>query len=389
MERIYCDTAAITPLDQRVHRVVERLTREVWGNPGSIHTEGEQAHASLEEARRRVAAFCGVKSYEVVFTSGGTESNNLALRGVIGALPRRGGHIITSTIEHASILSTVDELERQGCTITLLNPDSDGLISPSQVLEALRPDTVLISLHLANNEIGVLQPLRDIARAVRAEREKRGSVYPYIHTDACQAPRFMPLFIETLGVDLMSMSGAKVYGPRGVGCLLVRAGTNCAPLLFGGGQEHGLRSGTPDVPAIAGFAEALALCEAERSTESAELSLLRDALVQKISALPGAVINGSLRHRLPHNVHASFRGITGERMVIELDRRGIAAATGSACSSRTKSSSHVMRAIAAEEPWRSDGAVRFTLGRGTTHAHVECIAQELSAILSACTHSHN
>ncbi len=389
MQRLYCDTAAVTPLDPRVHRVVERLIYETWGNPGSIHAEGEQAYASLEEARRRVATFCGVKSYEVVFTSGGTESNNLALCGVIDALPRRGGHIITSTIEHASVLSTVEELERRGCTVTLLKPDSEGLISVSQMIEALRPDTVLVSLHFAHNEIGVLQPLRDITRAVRAEREKRGSVYPYIHTDACQAPRFMPLFVETLGVDLMSMSGAKVYGPRGAGCLVIRAGTNCAPLLFGGGQEHGLRSGTQDVSAIGGFAEALSICEAEREAESAGLSRLRDDLIQKISALPGAVVNGSLRHRLPHNVHASFRGITGERMVIELDRRGIAVATGSACSSRTKSASHVMRAIAPEEPWRVDGAVRFTLGRGATHVDVECIVEQVSAILSSCTHSRN
>ena len=389
MHRLYCDTAALTPVDPRVFRVVERLTHDASANPGSIHSEGERAHTALEEARRRVAAFCGVKSYEIVFTSGGTESNNLAIFGVVLALPHRVGHIITSTIEHSSILSPIEECARRGCAVTLLNPDSDGLIRVEQVLEALRPDTILISLHVANNEIGVIQPIREIARAVRAFRDEKGSVYPYIHTDACQAPRFMPLFMETLGVDLMSMSGAKVYGPRSVGALSVRAGTNCAPLLFGGGQEYGLRSGTPDVAGIGGFAEALSLCEAERGQESAHLSTLRDELIKELSTLSGVVINGSLRHRLPNNVHASFRGITGERMVIELDRRGIAAATGSACSSRTASASHVMQAIARDESWRVDGAVRFTLGRGTTHEDIHFIGKHISVILSACTPSHN
>lgn len=389
MKRLYVDTAARTPVDPRVLKVMERLTTEAGANPGSIHAEGERAYAALEEARHRVAAFCGVKAYEVVFTGGGTESNNLAIRGVIDALPRRGGHIIASAIEHSSVLEPIKELERHGCSVTFLTPDSEGPISVEQVVHALRPDTILISLHLANNELGTIEPIRDIARAVRSSRDEKGSVYPYLHCDACQSPRFMPLFIETLGVDLMSMSGAKIYGPHGVGALVVRAGTNCAPLLLGGGQEHGLRSGTPDVSAIGGFAEALSICEEERATESEYLSGVRDVLIKKLSALSGVVINGSLRHRLPNNVHVSFRGITGERMVIELDRRGIAAATGSACSSRTKSASHVMQALAPNEQWRVDGAVRFTLGRDATHADVECIVKEVSAILATCTPSHN
>jgi len=389
MKRLYVDTAALTPTDMRVTRVVERLIQEAGANSGSIHTEGQQAYTALDEARHRVAAFCGVKSYEVVFTSGGTESNNLALRGVVEALPRYGGHIITSALEHASVLAPSEELERRGCTRTIVGPNGEGLLSVDHILAAVRPDTVLVSLHLANNEIGVIQPIRDIARVLRAYRQEKGSVYPYIHTDACQAPRFMPLFLETLGVDLMSMSGAKVYGPQGVGALIVRAGTNCAPLLFGGGQEHGLRSGTPDVPAIGGFAEALSICEEERASESELLSELRDALIKKLSVLDGVVINGSTRYRLPNNVHVSFRGITGERMVIELDRRGVAAATGSACSSRTKSASHVLLALAPRDHWRRDGAVRFTLGRGATHRDVEFIATQVSAILSTCTLSHN
>jgi len=390
MKRLYVDTAALTPVDPRVLRVMERLTTEASANPGSIHAEGECAYAALEEARHRVATFCGVKAYEVVFTSGGTESNNLALRGVIDALPRRNGHIITSAIEHSSVLEPIKELERRGCAVTLLTPNSDGLISIEQVMHALRPDTVLISLHLANNELGVVQPIRDIARAVRTIRDERGSPYPYLHCDACQAARFIPLFLETLGVDLLTMSGAKIYGPRGVGVLIARAGTNCAPLLMGGGQEHGLRSGTPDVAAIGGCAEAFSICEEEREEESAHLTGLRDALIRKLSALPGVVINGSLRHRLPNNVHVSFRGITGERMVIELDRRGIAAATGSACSSRTKSASHVMQAlIPPEAGWRVDGAVRFTLGRGTIHENVHFIGEQVSAILATCIPSHN
>lgn len=387
MPRLYFDSAAGTPIDGRVLAVMEKLSKEFWANPGSIHEEGEAAQKALEEARSRVAAWCGVKKYEVVFTAGGTESNNLAIRGVLDALPQKSGHVITSTMEHSSVLAPLAEYERRGFSVTELMPDSDGLISVDQVMAAMRENTVLVTLHLANSEIGVIQPIRDIARAVRALRDAKGRVYPYIHTDACQAARFMPLFLETLSVDLMSVSGAKVYGPHGSGALIVRAGTNCAPLIFGGGQEHGLRSGTQNLPAIGGFAEALSICVEERDKESEELSFLRDECIALIQKIPGAVINGSIKRRLPHNVHASFHGISGERLVIELDRRGIAAATGSACSARTKSASHVLKALAPHEPWRAHGALRLTLPRGAAHADVRFVVAELSDILQKCTHS--
>lgn len=384
MKRYYFDTAASTPLDPQVRVCMERL-RESWANGGSIHTEGEYARATLEEARRRVAHYLGVKSYEVVFTASGTESNNLACFGVAYARPRLSGHLITVATEHSSVLEPLRELARRGMRLTELIPDSYGRVSVSQVLEALTPETVLVSLGLANAEVGTLQPVREIAQALRAWREARASVYPYLHSDACQAPRVLSVKPETLGVDLLTISGVKVYGPHAA-LLFVRSGTNMSPLLFGGGQEHGLRSGTPDPIAAAGFSEALSLCAAEYVTEAHTLAALRDEFVTQVCAFPGVSYNGHARERLPHNAHFSFRGITGERMVIELDRRGVSAATGSACSERTRDSSHVLRALGAE-PWQVDGAVRFTLGRGTTREECSFVAQCISDILHTCTRS--
>ena len=388
MERIDADSAAATPLDPRVRCAMERAAEACAGNPGSIHKEGERAHEELERARRSIARLIGARPHEIIFTGGGTEGNNLALFGIAYGKERFGGSIVTSAIEHSSVQEPLRELQRRGCTLTELPCDIEGRMGVEQILKALNPHTFLISIHLANNEIGTIQPIREIAEAVKRYRREHASVYPYLHTDACQAPRTLSTMAETLGVDAMTISGAKIYGPRGVGFLYVREGTNLAPLFYGGGQEYGLRAGTEDVLACVGLAEALAVCAELRNEERERLTQLRDELIDALLALPGAVLNGSCgRERLPQNVHVSFKHIAGERMVVELDRRGIAAATGSACSARTKSASHVIRALVPPEaPWRAEGALRLSLGRDATHAQVRMIADTISDILDACTH---
>ncbi len=387
MERIDFDSAAATPVDASVSAVMHTAEQEYYANPGSLHRAGEEAHSALERARSRIAQDIGAKSHEIIFTSGGTEGNNLALFGSAYGMGNPRGTIITSTIEHSSIREALRELERRGCTIVELPVDTDGRINPRDLADTLTPDTFLITIHLAHNEIGTIQSIREISRIVREYSRAHARVYPYLHSDACQAPRTLSTMVETLGVDLMTVSGAKIYGPRGTGFLYVREGTNCSPLHYGGGQEYGLRSGTQDVAHCIGLAEAFSLATSSRKEEAERLSLLRTELCEGLLSLSGTVLNSPRHNCLPQIVNVSFKQMSGERMVLELDRRGIAAATGSACSSRTRGSSHIIRALS-NEPWRVEGAVRFSLPRFVTRDHIVTVLDAVSDILHTCTTFH-
>ncbi len=377
-QRIYLDHAASTPLDKKVLKI-QGEALEKYGNPSSIHQEGVWAKKMLAEARKDIADILHAQSDEIIFTGGGTEANNLAIFGAI-AEPKKS-HLIVSAIEHPSVLECARELERRGAEVTYLSVDSYGLVSPRSVKEALRENTVLVSVMYANNEIGTVQPIAEIAKVIREHNRAGGKTL--FHTDACQATNYLDMNVLKLGVDLMTINASKIYGPKGVGALFVKRGAALAPIIFGGGQERGMRSGTENIPLIVGFAEAMKIAESMKEKESSRLTNLRDFFVSEIrKKIPNVVLNGSAEKRLPNNVNISFLGIDAEEMVINLDARGIACSTKSACAniSHDGQVSHVLEAIGADTE-RSRSAVRFTLGRGTKKSDIQYTVNELAKIV--------
>ncbi len=362
-KRIYLDTAA------------------GLANPSSIHQEGVKARAKLEGARSDVARFLGAHADEIVFTSGGTESNNLAVFGI-------GGPIITSVIEHPSILNACIRLEGAGEKISYLPVNSDGLIDPRILADKLKPDTRLVTLHYANSEIGVVQPIAEIAKVIRKHRKFNSTNFPYLHLDACQATRFYDLNVAKLGVDLLTLNGGKiypapggVYGPEGSGVLFVKRGIKLKSMFVGGGQENGRRSGTENLPAIEGLAKALKLCEKLRDKETLNLTKLRDYFIEKLLKIPDTVLNGSANFRAPHNVNVSFLNTDSEYVVLSLDAKGVACSSGSACSARSESASYVLKSLGVDNS-RAQSAVRFTLGRDTTKSDLNYVLKVLPQIIA-------
>lgn len=383
MKQIYLDTAAATPLDGGVRQAMVKYFSTDFGNPSSLHRPGVTAKLAVEEAREKAAMSLAAHPDEIIFTGGGTEANNLAILGLTGQAQR--GHIITSVIEHASVLEPCRALEREGWLVTYLPVEPDGLINPKFLVKALRPDTVLVSVAYANNEIGVIQPIREIAKVIRHFKKLQAdklqvNSYPFFHTDACQTPRFLDLDVRRLGVDLMTINSGKIYGPKGVGCLYVRRGLRLAPLQVGGGQERGLRSGTENVAGIVGFAAALELCGKLREKESVKLTKLRDYFIDRLLKFGDVTLNGSLIARLPNNVNVSFVGADSEYLVLNLDALGVAASSGSACSVHTEDSSYVIKALG-DSKEQARGAVRFTLGRDTTKEDLNYVLKILPGIL--------
>ncbi|MCX6735523.1 MAG: cysteine desulfurase family protein [Candidatus Parcubacteria bacterium] len=373
---IYLDHSATTPLDKRVLSVVQKISSEIYGNPSSLHKEGVEAKKALLEIRKDIAEAIGANPDEIIFTSGGTESNNLALFGVVQD-PKKF-HLIVSSIEHASVLECARELEKRGAEVTYLPVDSDGLVSPKDVKEAIKENTVLVSVMYANNEIGTIQPIAEIAKVIRHSKSK-----PIFHTDACQAVNYLDMNVLRLGVDLMTFNASKIYGPKGVGALFVKRGVKISPILFGGGQEKGARSGTENVAGLKGFAEAMRITEEMKEKESARLLKLRDFFIAEIlKKIPGTVLNGSAEKRLPNNVNISIPGTDAEALVIQLDARGISCSTGSACAniSHDGKVSHVIEALGFGRN-RSASSLRFTLGRDTKKEDLFCTVNELSKIL--------
>lgn len=374
MSSIYLDHAATTPTDPRVSEAMRPYFGEIFGNPASLHAFGQEAAAAVAKARATIAAFIGAAPAEVVFTGGGTEGDNLAIKGVAWANRQRGDHIVTTAIEHKAILESCRFLRDEGFQVTLLPVDGEGLVDPDDVIRAITPRTVLVSVMQANNEIGTIQPLAEIGRRVR----ERGVLF---HTDAVQTFGHLPISVDDLGVDLLSASAHKLYGPKGVGLLYIRRGTRIAPLLSGGEQEEGRRASTLNVPGIVGFAAATALAAASLEDEAARLTALRDRFIAGLfAAIDGIRLNGHPARRLPNNVHVSVDGADGEGLLLSLDLLGIACSTGSACSATAVEASHVLKAIA---PPRgpAGGSLRFSLGRDTREQEIDAVVATLPQVV--------
>ena len=376
---IYLDHQATTPVDPRVLEAMLPYFTEQFGNAASRqHVFGWTADEAVETARHHVARLIGARAKEIVFTSGATEANTLALRGAVAARRERGAHVVTLATEHKAVLDTCVRLTRDGVDVTVLPVESDGRVDTDRFESALRADTVLASVMTANNEIGVLQPIAELARLCRA----RGV---WLHTDAVQAVGHVPFDVEALGVDLASMSAHKMYGPKGVGALYVRRSPKVAlePQTVGGGQEQGLRAGTLNVPAIVGFGAAAAIAREGLATEQVRVATLRDRLLAGLTReLEGVVVSGSLTERLPHNLHVRFAGVDGEALMTSL-ADDVAVSSGAACASGSREPSHVMTALGLDvvDRW---GAVRFGLGRGTSADEIDralaCVVERVTRL---------
>lgn len=378
MKPLYLDYAAATPLDEEVRAAMLPYLEERFYNPSSIYQASRQVRQAVEEARHRAAQVLGAKPTEIVFTSGGTESINAAIQGVLQE--HDGGHWVTSAIEHDAVLALRQPYSR----VTTVPVSPKGLVDPAAVISAVSDQTILVSLQLANNEIGTVQPVAEVARAlqkVRDHRARRGISQPlYLHTDAVQAANYLDMSVARLGVDLLSLSGSKIYGPKGSGLLYVRTGTKLVPLLWGGGQERGRRSGTENVAGAVGLAAALEKAASLRKSEAVRLSALRDALLTKLQDIPGLVLNGDLKRRLPNNLNLTLPGAEGQALVMYLDQAGILTSTGSACSSGDLDPSHVLLALGRSRD-EAASSLRLTLGRATTAAEIDRTAKLLPPIV--------
>ncbi len=376
---VYFDYAATTPVDPRVVGAMAAYFSKEFGNTMSLHSFGQAAKQKLEESRQIVADLMGAKPNEIIFTGSATESNNLALKGIAFASARRspkgeGGHIIISSIEHPCIMESAKWLEKQGFKITRLPVNKYGLVSLRDVEKSLTKDTILVSIIHASNEIGTIEPIKEIGKICH----KKGI---YFHTDAAQSFGKIPINVNEMNIDLLSASSHKMYGPKGAACLFVREGVRIEPILHGGGQESGLRSSTINIPAIVGFAKACEICKKEMGKEGVRLAKLRDKLINGVlRKIPNSYLNGHPRNRLPNNVNFRFDFIEGESMVIQLDLLGIAASTGSACSSVKLEPSHVLLATGLKHE-QAHGSLRVTLGRWTTEKEINYFLKVLPKII--------
>jgi cysteine desulfurase len=370
MKRIYLDHSATTPVASEVLEAMLQFFGEKFGNASSLHSFGLEAKEALEESRALVANLLGAQPEEIVFTSGGTESDNLALKGIANRSREKGlgNHIITTSIEHPAILETCRKLEGQGFSVTYLPVTTDGLVDPATLESAIRKETILISVMHANNEIGTIQPLREIGKIARENDV-------YFHTDAVQTAGKIPIDVNEMGLDLLSISAHKLYGPKGVGALFVRMGTRMESIVQGGGHEHNLRSGTENIAGIVGLARAAELAKQEMAAEAKRLTGLRDKLAgQVLDSVKEVWINGSMTKRLPGNLNFGFRYVEGESLLLFLDSLGIAVSTGSACSSHKLEPSHVLMALGLK-PEECHGSLRITMGRSNTEEDVDYVAK--------------
>jgi cysteine desulfurase len=374
MKRVYFDNNATTPLAPEVFELMRPYMLEDYGNASSIHWFGQRAKAGVEKAREQVARLLNARASEIVFTSGGTESDNTAILGIVEAARGERKHVVTSTIEHPAVLSTAKLLEKRGVSVSYVRVGSSGVIDPADVANALRPETVLISIMHANNELGTLQPLEEIGRIAR-ERDI------YFHTDAVQSIGKIPVDVEKLAVDLLALSAHKLNGPKGVGALYIRRGTILRPLLHGGHHERDRRPGTENVAGIVGLGAAAEIARIHLAEEHDRVAALRDRLEAGILAnIPRVVVNGDRAHRVPTTTNMTFDFIEGEGFVIATDLRGIACSTGSACSSGSLEPSHVLSAIGLK-PEQARASIRFSLGRFNTDEDVDAALKMLPAVV--------
>jgi cysteine desulfurase len=378
--QIYLDHSATTPADPRVVAAMLPYLTEKFGNASSVHGFGQEARAAVDRARREVATLIGGRANEIVFTSGGTEANNLAIRGICENGEPHRRHLITSAIEHPSVRGVCETLEKRGWEVTRLPVYDDGIVRVEDLRAALRPDTVLVSVMLANNEVGTIQPIAEIGALIRSERDN-SSRKIFFHTDAVQAAGRLQLDVETLGCDLLSLSAHKLYAPKGTGALYVRRGVRLAPQNLGGHQERERRAGTEDVPGIVAFGEAAKLAREEMDRRVAQLERLRNLFEQGVTdRIADLVFNGDPVRRLPHISNISFRFIEGEGLLISLDLQGIAVSTGSACSSGTLEPSPVIIALGRNDEL-ARGAIRFSFGKDNTEADVDYVLEVLPYVV--------
>lgn len=376
MSKIYLDYAAATPLDARVLGVMQPFLTDQFYNPSATYSAAIHVHRELDAARSKVAHWLGANSSDIIFTAGGTEANNLAIHGVMHQYP--GANIVVSSIEHESVLAPAGQYEVRHAAV-----DAKGRINFEDVLKRIDENTVLVSVMYANNEIGTIQPIREVAKAVAEARAKRTNNKPlYLHTDACQAANYLDLHVARLGVDMMTLNGGKIYGPKQSGCLYIKPGVQLLPLVYGGGQERKLRSGTENIAGSVGFATALDLAQQNRHQEADRLQKLQQQFIKDIvEGSPKAIVNGSTKYRLPNNVHLTFPGIDNERLLIQLDEMGIMAAAGSACSASSEQPSHVLDALGVGEA-DAQASLRFTMGHQTSAESVEKTVKTLAQLVN-------
>lgn len=384
MKRIYLDNAAATPVSAVAQKAVAEAAKKFPGNPSGIHKEGRAARVALEGARAEIATAISARPDEVVFTGGATEANNMAIVGVVKAARARGvaaPHIIVSAIEHPSVLEVVRALE--GVRVDYLPVDSRGIVDTKELRKLITPDTVLVSIMYANNEIGTIEPVTDIAKEIRHARKMNGGVYPYFHTDAAQAANYLDINVLRLGVDLMTISSGKSYGPRGISALFVKRGVQMNPLMHGGEHEDGRRAGTEATGLAVGFAAALTEARKMSLKEGKRVQKLRDALASKIlKKVTGASVNGSLEHSLPNILNISFEGVESEALVLYLDAAGIAVSGKSACKSSDSAPSHVILALGNVKDGEA-GAIRFSLGREAKSEDIVRVVSEVIRLVPA------
>jgi len=375
MKRIYLDHAATTPTHPEVVKAMLPYFADTFGNPSSIYSYGQEAKGAIEEARDKVAVLVGARSEEVVFTGGGTEADNFAIKGVAYANEPKGNHIITSSIEHHAVVETCKFLEKRGFRVTYLPVDGYGLVDPDDIRRSITDKTILISVMHANNEMGTIEPIAEIGRIA-----KEAGVY--FHTDAVQTVGHIPVDVNELGVDLLSMSAHKLYGPKGVGALYIRKGTKLIPFMHGGEQERRRRGGTENVPGIVGFGKTAELAQQEMGEEAERLIHFRDQLINDLlERIDHTHLNGHPLKRLPNNVNVSVDFVEGESMLLNLDLEGICASTGSACSSSSLEASHVLLAMGLPHE-QAHGSLRFTLGKWTTEEEIGRVLEVLPRVVA-------
>ncbi|OGG87790.1 hypothetical protein A2592_02065 [Candidatus Kaiserbacteria bacterium RIFOXYD1_FULL_42_15] len=377
---IYLDYAATTPLASAVHEAMLVIERDIYGNPSSMHREGRRAFDILEQARLDTATAIGAKSKEIIFTGSGTESDNLAIIGIAHAYKKFGRHIIVSAIEHKAVLAAAHRLESEGFEVTYLPVSSDGLVNIDECMAAVRPDTILISIMYANNEIGTIEPITLLTATVKTLRGENPT--PLFHTDSCQAVGMLPVDVTTLGIDLMTINSSKIYGPKGIGLLYLKSGVYLEPLIVGGDQESGRRAGTENVALAHGFALALKNAVANQTQTNKNITSLRDYFIENLFTIcPDIILNGHKQNRLSNNVHVSIPYIEGESLVLMLDKDGVCCSTGSACSAIDLIPSHVLRAIGINDEL-IHGSLRFSLGTSTTKEEIDYTVVSLEKCIS-------
>lgn len=381
---IYLDHAAATPMDLAVFDVMKPYFLKQYANASALYGAAQENQRALESARTAISEVLRTNESNIFFTRGGTESINIALLGIARKHAVHGKHIISSMTEHAAVLETLRALEHEGFEVTYLPVTSDGIISLQDIKKALRKDTILVTLMYANNEIGTIYPIADIGRLLLKWRKEQKTIFPYFHTDACQATNYLPLQVDALHVDVLSLNGAKVYGPKSSGILFKRRGIDLAPILFGGGHEGGVRPGTEDIASSVGLAKALEIAEKQRIKEEKRMITLRDYFWKKIKKqITDVVLNGpdvSSGNRIANNLNISFLGAESEAVILYLDAKGIACASGAACSTDSDEPSHVLRACGVSQEGMKS-SIRFTLGRSTTKKDIDAVMKQLPGII--------